>query len=132
MRPTADVSKPGDVGHQHRHIAITELLTTEQADAALQAEQMTVYGLAHLLDNAPRSDKKGGARSEQIGASLRYGEEMHRTTVRIPGDLMEVITAMPSADGKLPKAVRDLGRFYEANPAIVDAWLAMHPGPEDK
>ena len=119
IRPTANASKPDDTGHQHRHIAILELVTTEQANEWIKEEQMTVYGLAHLLDNAPRSDKKGGARSELVGASLRYGQEMHRTTVRIPGPMMETLTAMPSAEGKFPKAVRDLGHFYTANPGAV-------------
>lgn len=131
IRPSAYKAKPDDVGHQHRHIAIKALLTTAQATAALEQETMDVYSLAHLLDNAPRSDKKGGARSDLVGASLKYGEEMHRTTVRIPGPMMETLTAMPSAAGKLPKAIRDLGHFYTANPGVVDAWLAQHNGPED-
>ncbi len=130
-RPSAQFAKDGDQGHQHRKISIKEILTPAQATAALEQETMDVVSLAHLLDNAPRSDKKGGARSELVGASLRYGQEMHRTTVRIPGPMMETLTAMPSAAGKLPKAVRDLGHFYTANPGVVDAWLAMHDGPED-
>ncbi len=133
MRPSEDASKPGEQGHQHRHIVIMDLVTTEEAQDLLRTldHPLDVYSLAHILDNAPRSDKKGGARSELVGASLKYGEEMHRTTVRIPGPMMETLTAMPSAEGKFPKAVRDLGHFYTANPGVVDAWLAQHDGPED-
>ena len=130
-RPSAQFAKDGDQGHQHRKISIKALLTTDEAIADLKIDPMDIINLSHLLDNAPRSDKKGGARSDLVGASLRYGEEMHRTTVRIPGPMMETLTAMPSAAGKLPRAIRDLGRFYEANPGVVDAWLAMHDGPED-
>jgi hypothetical protein len=82
---TADFVLPQHAGKQHTKVTVDLLLTLTPEGAAefARAAGAEVESLAHILANAPRSDKAGGARGV-VGRKRLAGGTQARTVTLTP------------------------------------------------